>query len=132
MFSKNLFGFGGFSGTDVAVAAGLGFVGGLATAKVASAGYLGETAQGLFSGGDAVSFGSSSVEAFSAATTLRREEAKADKAKADKADKAKAIAMVLDQAIAYEDAKAAEAAKALKAKLDAAKDAAKLTAEKKA
>lgn len=125
MFSKNLFGFGGFSGTDMAMAAGLGFVGGLATAKVASAGYLGETAQGLFSGGDAVSFGSS-VEAFGAATSLRREEAKADKAKADKDSKAKAIALVLDQAIAYEDAKAAEAAKALKAKLDAAK----LTAEK--
>lgn len=126
MSQKNFFGFGGFSGTDVAVAAGLGFVGGLATAKAASLGYLGETAQGLFSGGnESPSF--SSTEYFGMAVSERRTEAKEERNKAKTAEKTKAIAMVLDQAIAYEDQQAAEAAKALKAKLDA-----KLTAEKKA
>jgi hypothetical protein len=117
MFNKNFFGFGGYSGTDMALAAGAGFVGGVLAAKAASDGYLGQTAQGLFSG-EEVAFGSS-VEAFGQAVALRRNEAKADKAKAEKAEKDKAVAMTLDQAIAYEDHKAAQAVKAIKDKLEA-------------
>ena len=117
--------FDNYSKADLAVAAGLGFLGGLAAAKAANEGLLGQKAQGFFSNKE--EFTSTSIQSFEKALELRsKEEAKEKKAQAAAKEAAK-VHDLLDGINAVRQAEkkseAAKAAAATKKLLEEAKNA---------